>query len=100
MKKVTPETIETTEDLMRKYDVDHDGHISKEELVAIVCDLRQGKKEQSRLRMFICLLSLLAVLMCGALFGTSFAAGHALKESHVKQGLLTTLQGNMVKTEV
>jgi hypothetical protein len=42
--------------------------------------------------------TVLTAAFCGAVFGLTLVANEASKESHVSNGLLTTLDGDVVKT--
>merc|ERR1719171_1998807 len=47
--KMNSKTVESVEELMKKYDCDSDGNVSRDELMAIIVDLREGKKEANTL---------------------------------------------------
>jgi len=65
----------------------------------IVNDVMGAKESNAILKKFSGLLFVIILLLIGALFGVSLAAAEAVKESHVKGGTMTTLDGQAVQVD-
>lgn len=91
---------ETAEEMLTYYEggCKHDKGYTKAELMHVIMDLKKSRSTTNYLKRVVCGLFLLMLLLIGAIFGTSLAAGEAIKESHVTNGLMTDRNGGSVKT--
>ena len=86
--------------MMAKYDKDKNGTFDVHEVRAIVSDVLKEKKAKKTYKGAVIGLFVLLGVALAAIFGVSFAAGEAIKESHVNaEGVMTGLDGSAVKTE-
>jgi len=85
--------------MMAKYDTDKSGSFSTEEVRQVVNDVMGAKESNAMLKKFSGALFFIVLLLTGALFGVSLAAGEALKENHIKGGTMTDLTGQAVKVD-
>ena len=85
--------------LMEKYDANHDGNFSTEEVGNMINDIMNLKKETKQFKIIGAgLFGLLAVSIVSN-FAVGLAANEASKESKVRDGAaLSDLHGNVVKT--
>ena len=65
----------------------------------VVNDVMGAKESNKMLKKFSGALFFIVLLLTGALFGVSIAAGEAIKESHVKGGTMTDTNGLAVKVD-
>lgn len=98
LKKLSMDEVATAKELLNMYDVDHDGVISKEELMAIIVDLRSAKVGYNKVSKIACALCLFTALLATSLFGTSFAAAFLAKDTHVQKSMLVGDDDTLIKT--
>ncbi len=97
-----------TADLLRKYDRDGNGSFSKDEVVAIILDLREAMQSNEMLgasnKIFKRLLiaaTIFCILLLTSMFGLSYAVAALTAKTDINsQGVMTTVDGTrIIKTD-
>lgn len=93
-----------TADLLRRYDVDGDGTFSKDEVVAIILDLREAMQSNEVLgasnkmiKRLLIAATIFCVLLLTSMFGLTYAVAALTANTDVKSdGLMMTRDGSFV----
>ena len=86
--------------IMAKYDTNRDGVFQVDEVRGIVNDVLNQQKMNKSLKKIVFGLMFVLIAMIGAMFAVSYAAGEAIKESHVTGGVMTATTGEIVQVAV
>lgn len=87
------------EQVMAKYDVNGDGKYDKLEVRAIIQDLKNMTSMARHYKWIAAAASFVAVLLACVMFGVTFAANEASKESHVVGHVMTAPDGEPVAVD-